>query len=247
VLDQGLERQQPPTMVPLCPFPARAPLKSFHKICSSDSLTIAQKRKRAKIYKDIDGVVYQQNKKQKTLRTAKGTAAATTNNNKKAVRFAPPDKLDTIINQNFRWMEDDLYHAWYQRRDYVIIKLGILSSIHAIGSAMLPLAPSALQEIEPSSTSEQAAIASVPSLDLSEHCMRGIETGISMEVYQQRKMHIHTTTQSVLEQQRVSRCLGVALDPQILRAISMQLSQAALESALAMAAMDANESKTQDG
>ena len=146
----------------------------------------------------------------------------------KVVRFAPPDKIVSVTNRHNLVQPEDMPQAWYQPEDYVHIKLDILTSIQAIGSFFST-------EVN----DEVNDTVAPPTLDLSEHCLRGIETGISNEIYQRRKIRIHTTTQSVLEQQRIFRCLGVESDPYILRAISTLCSKSALESARAVAQLDA--------
>lgn len=170
------------------------------------------------------------------------------------VRFAPADKIASITNRHNVASRDDFPQAWYQPQEYVHIKLGILTSIQAIGSFfstttevvndVKTATPAATtdddgEQQQSSPESQTPPIAAVQTLDLSEHCLRGIETGISNEIYQRRKIRIHTTTQSVLEQQRIFRFLGVESDPHILRDVSTQCSHSAQESARAVALLDA--------
>lgn len=131
----------------------------------------------------------------------------------KAVRFskATPKIIATDI------VNDGEYACWYLPQDYARVKLGILTSIQAITSVFKQSTPSYL--------------------DLSEHCLRGIETGISNELYRTRKHRIYTTKHSVLEQQRLQRILGVS-DPLAIRSVSLQCSHAAQESAEAAAKLD---------
>ena len=125
----------------------------------------------------------------------------------KAVRFSDSTK---VIARKANIAAE----AWYQPKDYAVIKHDLLGSIHAISQVFQGAA-----------------------LDLSEHCLRGIETSISADLHQRRKTRIQTTTQSVLEQQRQQRLKGVS-DPQALRAISERCTQEAQESALSVGKLD---------
>ncbi|CAB9523974.1 expressed unknown protein [Seminavis robusta] len=131
----------------------------------------------------------------------------------KTVRFAAAAK---VTNRHQIVQSEDLPNAWIQRKDYAHIRMGILSSIQAITSVF--------------SSNET-------SLDLSQHCLRGIETGISAELYKRRKLRIKSTLLGVLEQQRVQRAIGIS-DPLALRAISLQCSLGAQESARSVGQLD---------
>ena len=193
----------------------------------------------------------------KQKKKAKAVVVRKAGATKGKVRFAPADKIASITNRHIVASCDDFPQAWYQPQEYVHIKLGILTSIQAIGSVFSTpeVAVNDVNTTTPDTTDDNGeqrqgppgnqtpppAAAALPlqTLDLSEHCLRGIETGISNEIYQARKIRIHTTTQSVLEQQRIFRFLGLESDPHILRDVSARCSQQAQVSARAVALLDA--------
>lgn len=139
-------------------------------------------------------------------------------NNKAArsVRFAADTELEAVITKPRSLTREELPLTWYQKEDYACIKLGIVHSIHAIAKVF----------------------SSSTVLDLDRHCLRGIETGISPDLYQQRKRRIQLTLSKVLEQQRAWKTLGLTVDPQVLRKASLQASQEAQESASAVGKLD---------
>ena len=143
---------------------------------------------------------------------------------KGVVRFAHHPKF---INRHAVVTMEDMPNAWYQPQDYKRIKYGLVSSIEAINKVF----NNPMQT--PNDDDQQ------PMLDLSEHCLRGIETGISPELHQRRKLRIKAVTQTVLEQQRIQRANGIQ-DPHALAAISVLCSMGAEESARAVGQLDSN-------
>jgi hypothetical protein len=137
----------------------------------------------------------------------------------KGVSFAPIPK---VTNRHEIVTMEDMPNAWYQPQDYRRIRYGLLSSIQAISNVF---------------NNNMQAEHEQPPLDLSEHCLRGIETGISAELHRRRKLRIKSVTQKVLEQQRFQRAMGVQ-DPQALAAVSVLCSMGAEESARSVGQLD---------
>lgn len=139
----------------------------------------------------------------------------------KAVRFSEASKV--IIDRNAAKQSTEEEKAepnatWYQNRDYAIIKYEILASIKAITKVF-----------KNESTSP---------LDLEQHCLRGIETSISSDLYLRRKHRIRSTLKGVLEHQRLQRLAGLS-DPNALRNVSLKQSEEAQESAFSVGKLDA--------
>ena len=136
----------------------------------------------------------------------------------KAVRFSDSNK---IISRNVKFTNtttSEELPTWYQPRDYAIVKYEILRSISAITKVFKN------ENTTP--------------LDLEQHCLRGIETSISSDLYQRRKQRIRSTTKGVLEHQRLQRLAGLS-DPNSLRAVSLKCSREAQESAVSVGKLDA--------
>jgi len=155
-------------------------------------------------------------KKQKVHHTRRTSIQC--NTPKKAARFAADTELETVITKPRSLTREELPLTWYQKEDYACIKLGIIHSIHAIAGVF--------------------SSATLGELDLDKHCLRGIETGISPDLYQQRKRRIQSTLSKVLEQQRALKTLGLTVDPQVLRNASLEASKEAQESAAAVGRLD---------
>lgn len=133
------------------------------------------------------------------------------------VRFAAEHKIMAYPNRHSEVHQEDIPNAWYQPEDYLRVKIDILNSIETLTRVF---------------ANDKRVV-----IDLSQHCLRGIETGISTELSQRRKQRIQKTTQSVLEQQRIQRLIGYS-DPETLRAVSVRSTKEAQESAAAVAKLD---------
>lgn len=119
---------------------------------------------------------------------------------------------------------DNKAHCWLQAQDYFYIKVDILNSIETLTKFF-------------SNTKDNS---SCPMVNLSEHCLRGIETGISAELSKHRKERIAQVTRNVLEQQQRQRLLGI-FDPQALRQASLLATKNAQQSAAAVGQLDSKE------
>lgn len=114
----------------------------------------------------------------------------------------------------------ELKQAWLQAPDIERIKEGIRGTIHAM----------------------KKANGDIHALDKTEHCIRGLESGLSPSLGHLKKQWVRATLQKVLNEQRLPRkeTRPEKLEDR-LRTVSRECSQEAVWWASKMASLDANQ------
>jgi hypothetical protein len=129
---------------------------------------------------------------------------------KKSVRFS---NINTVAFRHAS--KEDLQQAWNQQEDIEAIKTGIRGDIEAV----------------------HAVNGRLSQLDQSAHCYRGLETGISMDIYKLKKIWVKTTRQKVMDEQQMQKNLGI-FDPERLSLASQASSSDATRTAAQIAELD---------
>ena len=158
-----------------------------------------------------------QKRKIHALSSLKAAPAKKSRNLKKnGVRFST--QTSTIVYHHVSKLE--LKQAWNQPQDVANIKSGIRQTIRALHEAN----------------------GKFEDLDETEHSFRGLESGLFPAIGKMRKLWAKTTTQNILDEQRLQKEHGF-VDAQRLSAISRFFSEDAVRCAANMAALDAKQSR----
>jgi len=134
---------------------------------------------------------------------------------RRSVRF-PEHSVVTAIAVRPALTTEEVQSTWNQPQDIQNIKEGIREAIRAVVCVQ----------------------GNLSQIDASVHCFRGIETGICPTIGKMKKFWAKTTTQNVLDEQRMQRAAGV-FDMQRLGDISRMASEESIRAATAMASLDA--------
>ena len=132
----------------------------------------------------------------------------------KSVRFAGTVKVSLkAVSQQ------ELNDTWYAPTEYKSFRTDSKLSLHAVTSNLR---------------------GDLKAYDASRHCLRGLESCLSPELYRSRKEEKVNIVAQVLKEQLLHRLVGIH-DPDRLALRSRELSQQAQERALLLAAVDCND------
>lgn len=113
--------------------------------------------------------------------------------------------------------EADRPYVWYQNYDYYQIRKEMLQSLKVFEGLFNGI--------------------SGHTVNMNEHCLRGMETAVSMELYETKQRRIINTKQVVLYQQNLHKMAGIS-DPERIGIMAAQAAQEAQEAATATGTLD---------
>lgn len=144
----------------------------------------------------------------------KGPFSNSKKRQRKAVRFA-----NTVMISLKPVCQQELTDTWYAPLEYRHFQRQSKVSLKAV---------------------TQNLCGDIHAYDASQHCLRGLESCLSPQVYQSRKEEKITVVAQVLRQQLLNRLVGID-NPEHLASISKGISRQAQERALLLAAFDCKE------
>lgn len=134
---------------------------------------------------------------------------------KKSVRFA--GAVEVALKKSSS--QEELNSAWYAPLEYKSFQIDSRRSLKAVTSNLC---------------------GDANAYDASEHCLRGLESCLSPQLYQSRKEHKRNIVEQVLKEQLLHRLVGIQ-DPERLAFRSRAISHQAQERALLLAVVDCRE------